>query len=356
MGQGRERRQARRQRRRDRRKYGDPDTEMIDMGQVQDHIGGMMNQGSLQTVPDAMLANQQWGGERLGAMDAGSGGFTQNPQGFDFRSPGVAEQLWNQHQGRWMERGSPNQQQFQNVTSQYQAPGASENYWGQMSGQAATPAYSEMLAQGPGLDPYYDRQREQALGALNDQLAARGAFGSTAGMGMINDALVGLGAEQANREAQYAAQVAGQADQARMNRLMGFGDLASDAQQGQLGRLDAAAQALMSGDASEIARLNAMMNAAAQAQGLRRQRGQDYFSNLQSSTFPMMGIIGQGLQGIIGQDQQMMDSSQAALMGMFAEALNQDYKNQEAHRADIGMIADLYKTFAGGAGAAGGGA
>ena len=245
-----------------------------------------------------------------------------------------------------MER-SPNQQGMRAVQAGYQSPGASEQFFNRVAGGANDPTRSEMLASNPQLDALYDRQREKTAGAMNDQLAARGGFGSSAGVNMIGDALSNIGAQQAAKEADYNARIAQQADAARLNQLQAYGGLAQQAQQGQLGRLGGAMSSFMGGDQTEITRLNAMMNAATQAQGLRRQRGQDYLGNLQSSQFPMMSIIGQGLQGMLAQDQALMDSATAAELGMLGERLAQDYRAQEQHRDDVGLAADTAGTFFG---------
>lgn len=55
----------------------------------------------------------------------------------------------------------------------------------------------------PNLGAYYDRAKARAADTINTELAARGAYGSSGGLGRLSDAMVGLEAERANREAQY---------------------------------------------------------------------------------------------------------------------------------------------------------
>jgi hypothetical protein len=55
----------------------------------------------------------------------------------------------------------------------------------------------------PGLEPYYANARRKASEDINRQMAARGMWGSSAAGDMIGEAMTNLGAEQANREAQY---------------------------------------------------------------------------------------------------------------------------------------------------------
>ena len=54
-----------------------------------------------------------------------------------------------------------------------------------------------------GLEPFYANQRRKAAEEINRNMAARGLWGSSAAGDMITEANVNLGAEQANREAQY---------------------------------------------------------------------------------------------------------------------------------------------------------
>jgi hypothetical protein len=226
-------------------------------------------------------------------------------------------------------------------------------YWGDVGSQAGDLSRSEELASGPGLDPYYARQREKVQADLNDQLAARGAYGTSVGVGAIGEALTDLGAQQANREAEYARLVAGQADRERMNRLMGFGGLAEAAQGAELSRLGGGISAALGVDQAGLARLASAMDAATTAQDLRRTRGRDYMGDVVGATMPAMGTVGQGFEDILAADQATQDSAIAAALGLPAEALAQDYRNQQMHREDLNMVLDWIKTFTGGGGMGG---
>ena len=148
-----------------------------------------------------------------------------------------------------------------NPSMDLSGPGAAEAYWQHVQGN--TPA---------SLDPYYARARARTSADMNNQLAARGQFGSTAGMGMLGNALSNLSAEQANREADYALRqmgqmgsLAGQAQSAQQGRLgdlfgynMALGDRANRNYMDQM-------NALLSGDQ------NAMQAAMMAEQGLAQQ-------------------------------------------------------------------------------------
>ena len=104
----------------------------------------------------------------------------------------------------------------------------------------------------------------------------------------------------------------------------------------------------MGADAADLARLNAGMNAAANAQQLRRQRGRDYMADLFNPTQYLMGFNQQGLLNMLGNDQDLLASVIESQLGLGRESLNQDTQNQAAHRGDIGMIMDMVGSFMGG--------
>lgn len=311
---------------------------------------GPQTQGGIQTPDDEFEAyntvqnlpgsgdRDPYAGQRFQGVPQGQ--MTQTPYGFDFTSPGVAEQLWQAHQQQWMQPTYADAAMAQ-YTPQLTSPGAMERYQAGIAPQAGQLSASEQLARGPGLDPYYARQRELASREIASEMAARGILGSTATGNLIADRMTDLAAEQANREAAYAQGVAGQADQQRMNRLLGFGQLAGAAQGAEMGRVGQGIGAAMGAGNQALAQQNALMQAALQAQEARRSRGQDYFANLANMTIPLMGMTGQGLQGIIGADQAAQDASIAAALGLPQEALAQDYRTQAQHREDINMAMDI---------------
>jgi hypothetical protein len=109
----------------------------------------------------------------------------------------------------------------------------------------------------PGLQPYYDRAREKSAEDINRQMAARGMWGSSAAGGMIGEAMPDLGAEQANREAEYylnllgeqrnwqglGGQLAGSADTSSRGKAanelawtQGLSDIANSGQELELAR------------------------------------------------------------------------------------------------------------------------
>lgn len=280
------------------------------------------------------------------------GAAAQTPVGWDFSSPGVAEQTFQQQQQRFMQPGQA-QQWWGANQGQYQQPGEGEQYYSQMRGKFADPTASEgayaQYQQGPaGLDPYYDRQRTRAAADINNQLSARGGFGSTVGTQQISDAMVGLGAEQANREAafrlqqqQLGGQLAGQADAQRMAQ-MGLGQqMASGAQQLGLSRLGQAGGYAMGLDQFGFQQLAGQLQAAQMAQQARRTRGQDYFSNIYNPAMAAMGLSQQGLNALISGDQSQIDSMVAMMMSRASEQARQVAAAKEQKKADIAFAGSV---------------
>ena len=167
-----------------------------------------------------------------------------------------------------------------NASFDMSGPGAAESY------------YASVMGKGPGtsvsanLDPYYERARERTGADVNKQLAARGQFGSSTGMGMLGDALGGLSAEQANREADYGLR----RSQNELGWLGGMGGLAGQAQNAQQRRIgDLFGYQTALGD---------------------RASGQ-YFDQMNK---------------LLGDDQNAMQAAMLSEMGLADQALQQGYR------------------------------
>lgn len=364
--------------------------------------------------------------QRVGPGAPGGGQLATPPQGWDFTSPGVMEQTFNQQQGKFFAPSQANQfiqqnqQTFKNPgegeaywkgisnnfgapgtaetwygdnASRFAAPGAGQQYWNQVQGNMNSPTassqyFDQFQQQEPGLGQYYDRAKERTAGSINDQLAARGGYGSSRGLGLLGDAMSGLEAERANREADYSlrqAQTGGQlaqaADAANLGKTMGYGNLAGQAGSQDLARLMGAGQfagqaqtqglnrmvqggnlanaaqtmgqgrvaqgaALnQMGQADDVSRLMSGMNAANMAQSARRQRGRDYMSDVYAPSADMARYTNQGMNQALMNDQALMDSSIAFQTGLAADAVNAGYRNAEKQKADaswgLGMMGSI---------------
>ncbi len=141
--------------------------------------------------------------------------------------------------------------------------------------QTAGPTYSaqayhdfQNTPQSAGLDPYYKNAWDETSARLNRALAARGQFNSSFGTDTVRRAAVGMGAEQANREADYG-----------LRRSQIGGDLASRASgeslSGRESQLSAARSgAALAGDAdsADLAKRGAGVGAASVVQSAHEGR------------------------------------------------------------------------------------
>lgn len=275
----------------------------------------------MQMGPFGQIYNEL--GQNYTPYDWGGNPLTQAPLSMDFMSPGVGEQWQQQNQQRFLQP-SQSGQYFGQAMGQYGqgGPGNAQAWFDQFK--------KPDIAADPGLDPYYQRAAGRMTTDINNQLAARGQFGSSAGMQQLSEGLGGLNAEQANREAQYnlqrlgeqraweglGGQLAGQADQGALSWLMGMGNLAGQA------------------DSSDLSRLLAGMNSAYGAQGLARQRGQDFYNNLLGASLPMAGMAGDTYSDMLGTDASLMNNSLMMESGLAQAALNQSMYNQARQKAD----------------------
>lgn len=268
-------------------------------------------------------------------------------QGMDLTGPGGGENWASATAGRLM------------------APGAMPQYWGQVQNamQQGAPKgsnYSEQeylnfnrpnIAEGPGLDPYYARARQTAANELNNQFGSRGMFGSSAAMGQISDAFTGLGAEQANREADYALQRLGEqrAWEGLGGQLAGQADAMSRQEnQDQLGWLTGLGGLAQAADQADLSRLGQGMSQAALGQQLREGRIGDYFNRVSALPAAMAPVAMGQYNQMIGDDMGLMDQTIMHALGLGAEARNQDYRTQEKIKADEQHAVDMFSGVMGG--------
>lgn len=223
-----------------------------------------------------------------------SGGNTPQQQGYGIGdSPGFSP--WNVGPGLQPGQGY-------NASFDISGPGAAESYWRGLQGKAFNAPVEA------NLDPYYTRARERTANDMNKQLAARGQFGSSIGTGMLGDALGGLSAEQANREADYQLRRAA----SEMGWMGGMGNLAGQAQAAQQGRIgDLFGYNMALGD----------------------RASQNYFDQMNR---------------LLGDDQNAMQSAMAAEMGLADQALGQGYRGEERHKADADWAAGIFGKVLGG--------
>lgn len=202
----------------------------------------------------------------------------------------------------------------------------------------------------PGFGAYFDNAKNRAAESINQAMAARGAYGSSAANDQTSRAFTDLEGQRALKEADYnlarlgeqrawqgqGGQFAGQADNNALNQsqdMKGWAQLLS-----QLG-LDASQLGLQ--------RTNAGMDAAGAAQGMQRNRGNDYFNQQLATGDRMADLYKSVMLPTIDNDA---DLALQASSGGVAEG-NQGAANERQNTQDTidyaNTGASLYKSLYG---------
>ena len=306
-------------------------------------VSGMTGGGG----PMDMLGMDQ-GNPNIGGKGLGWGppqvGYQQNPglQGgtafagdFNMQGPGAAEGYYQAAAPFYGQQGFGDQWWNQN-NQQFNQPGAAEAYQQQFTDKSQ------------GLDAdmgaYYDRAKERSFADIDKQFGARGMFGSSAATSQLGQAATDLEAQRARDEAQYGLSRA-----AEQRGWAGLGgQLAGQAQQGNLARLMGAGGLAQGFDANALNRVNSGMNAAMGAQDARRSRVQDMFGNVSTPSAALFGMQGSYLPMQIQNDQSLMDSAMLFGTGMAQDMVNSDRYATEKMRDDDRHAMDMFGSFMGG--------
>ncbi len=215
----------------------------------------------------------------------------------------------------------------------------------------------------PGLGAYYDRAKERTAGSMNSQLAAMGLLGSSVGANKMGDALSGLDADRANREADFVmrqnqmfGQMGSAADSQNQGQMGLGGQMSGNAQEMGMNRGQLSMNAAQNVDTMDINRFNAGMNAAQSAQGARRERGQDMFGNVYGPAAAMAGMVGDAQNDVLANDAQYLDAAAAAELGLVTDMQNTDRHNADRQKEDenhgLNAMGQIWGMGAGGGGAA----
>ncbi len=216
------------------------------------------------------------------------------------------------------QRQGMGEQQIQGAMGQFNMPSASEQQYSAAAG-------------GAGLDPYYDRARETTMASMDQALAARGAFGSSMGIGQIGQAMAQIGAEQANREADFMQEAAQQADQQKLARLGMGGELA-------LGGQEAGMSRVMGADAVNQAQFSTGANVAMATQAAKQGRIQDWLGNVMATSGQGADQVAMAWQNMQGADREMFEQQMMMELGISKEQLNQLLSNQAQGRENFDQV------------------
>lgn len=250
-------------------------------------------------------------------------------QGVDMNQPGAGEAFQAQNAGQWAAPGAA--ENFANQTSAQYGPGNTPGVSNEAQG-----AYSQFQAQAPAdIDPYYAFQRQQLNNTMNTQLAARGAYGSSYGLGQLATGQAALGAQEANANAQYGLQRASTA-----GNLARGADTSSLAQSSNsLGWLQGLGGIAGQGENAMLSRLNAGENAGLAAQGAQRNRAQDFFNNEMAMGNTYAGMQGDTYNQMFAGDEGLLENALGGRAAGASEAYNQNVNQGNALADTAGAVA-----------------
>jgi len=227
-----------------------------------------------------------------------------------FDTPGVGEQK-QQENVDFFGNPSRSASALPGLQGSLAKPGSSEAFFAKYGTQATDPSAVAGVTQ--DLNPYYDFARMKATSDLNDQLAARGGYGSSAGIGMIGNTLAQLGAEQANREADFQLDRAGKLDDSRFRGLELGGSLADKSQLHKEARDAALFEAAGQVDRTELDRIQEEFDQAYQSQQAADKRADDEWRRENELTGQIGSVIEQDINTAISGAELRLGISSALL-------------------------------------------
>lgn len=242
---------------------------------------------------------------------------TNAPYGVDQTQPGVGEQFWNQNQnmwfnapqGDWAQGAAPSNEGQGQHQGAFGGPGQGSQFWNQVQGDFNKAGASLK----PEFDKAYDRGRDNAVGAANQQAAARGAYGSSAALNNVGNVINDFEANRGKAHTDFMlADRAGQLDS-----LNSYGNLAFGAGKESLNTLN-----------------SAFGNSLA-AQGARDGRLQGMFSNIFNQQNAIVPWAQGQYAGLMGNDQQAFGGAQDAALGRTQQA--QNYATNARSNAESGL-------------------
>lgn len=227
---------------------------------------------------------------------------TRNP--FDLSTPGAGEQFYDQNKSGYT-NPSNGQQWWGANSGQLQQPGMGESYSKNVLSQYGN---GGALPENPGLDPYYKNSWRKASEDINQQLAARGLYGSSSAGDMLTEARTNLAADQASKEAQYALQ----RSQNQLGWAQGLGNIANNGENAAMGRFDRGFGGANALDSANLSRLNAGMGAGSTAQQLQQGRAQQLFGNEMNMAIATSGLANGTYGDLLGTDTGLLNTELGA--------------------------------------------
>ena len=291
---------------------------------------------------DAEIAASGWG------QPGSSNGAQSQLSSLNMSGPGAAESYYGNNQGVWQSPsfGEVNNQglaqQYSDPNNRPQTTQHSNDWFSQYTGSMPS------ISAEPGFGAYFDNAKKRAAESINQSMAARGAYGSSAANDQTSRAFTDLEGQRALKEADYnlqrlgeqrawqglGGQLAGQADSNALNQskdTQGWAQLLS-----QLG-LDASQLGLQ--------RTNAGMDAAGAAQGAQRSRGNDYFNQQLASGDRLADLYKTTMLPALDNDAQFMTDASSGGIAAGNQAAANERTNANDTLGYANTAASLYNSW-----------
>lgn len=263
----------------------------------------------------------------------------------DIEERGSAENAWRAQGGQFFAAG-PAQQFHQQQGGQFLAPDANAQAWAahqaQPMGNNALTEYRGFngrrpnIATEPGFGSYYDNAQRNVVNELNTQLGARGAYGSSVGLGQIGKSVTDLRADQAKNEADYnlkrlaeqrnwtelGGTLARNADLSGQGNLDATGRLANNASTSRAENLRNAGVVANAAGTERARGLEGGMSAAGLAQTAKENRVGMGWDMTKAATGIMQSIFGDNYDKLLAGDLSLLDAEMAAKVGQLRDAAN----------------------------------
>lgn len=183
-------------------------------------------------------------------------------------------------------------------------------------------AYDAFLASKPGIesdpgfDSFYENARRQASEQIRREMAARGAYASSASGDMVSEALTNLAADEASKRADYNLKRL--AEQRAWEEAGGKLASGADESSGLNSRLG-------------LSWLQGLGDIFHTGQGDTRTRYQDMFGNEMGGAGAISDILGQGYHNLFKSDADLLD----ATLGM-GTAGGTELQNEAKYNTEVG--------------------
>lgn len=245
----------------------------------------------------------------------------------------VAGQYYGQNRSVWENPsyGEVNAQgivnQFTNPANRPQTSQNTQNFYDQYMSNMPT------VNSDPGYGTYFQHAKDRTAESINQAMAARGTYGSSAANDQIARAFTDLDAQQAQKEADYNLARLGEQ---RAWQGLG-GNLAGQADQGSLARSqedrnweNMLGQLGLNASQLGLSRTNAGMDAANAASAEKRGAGQDYFNNQLALGDRTSNNTMKALMQMLGMDSEFFDKIQSGNLSAGNQAAANEQQNAQS--------------------------